>query len=91
MILTSIQTFSISLKNSLCLQSLLLTLDTFETSEDVLEKDVTATKVGNNLDLDKISFNDIFEVHEDVLGEDNIAKLLNDQINDMNETFKENL
>ena len=44
--------------------------DTFETSEDVLEKDITATKVDNNLDLDEISFNDIFEVHEDVLEED---------------------
>ena len=70
---------------------MLLPLNTFETSEDVLEKDGTARKVGNNLDLDEISFNDIFEVHEDVLEEDVIAKLLNDQINDMNETFKENL
>ena len=57
----------------------------------MLEKDVTATKVGNNLDLDEISFNDIFEVHEDVLEEDVINKLLNDQINDMNENSKENL
>ena len=31
-----------------------------------------------SLDLDEISFNDIFEVHEHVLKEDVISKLLND-------------
>ena len=57
----------------------------------MLEKDVTTTEVVSNLNLDETSFNDIYEVHEDVFEEDVFAKLLNDQINNMNETFKENL